>query len=55
MIKVIRSRNRRQAGHEACMVEMRNAHKMSVVIPEVKVTFGRLKHKWVDDVKMGLE
>jgi hypothetical protein len=38
-------------GNEAHMVEMRHAYKILVGKPEGERSFGRSRHRWVDDPK----
>jgi hypothetical protein len=44
----------RWAGHVARMGEMRNAYRMLLGKPECKRPLGRLKRRWVDNIKMDL-
>jgi hypothetical protein len=41
-------------GHLAWMGEMRNANKLLVGKPEGKRPLGRARHRWVDNIKLGL-
>jgi hypothetical protein len=45
---------KRWVGHVVCMGEMRNAYKILVGKPEGKRPLGRPRHRWEDDIKMGL-
>jgi hypothetical protein len=54
IIRMIKSRSMRWAGHVARMGEMRNAHRILVGKPEVKRPLGRPRCKWVDNIKMDL-
>jgi hypothetical protein len=42
-------------GHAAHVVKMRNAYKMLVEKPEGKRPLRRRKHRWENDVKMGVK
>jgi hypothetical protein len=44
----------RWAGHVARMGEKRNAYRILVGKPEGKRLLGRLRHRWVDNIKMDL-
>jgi hypothetical protein len=44
----------RWAGHVARMVEKRNAYRLLVGKPEGKRPLGRLRLKWMDNIKMDL-
>jgi hypothetical protein len=54
IIKMIKSRTMIWAGHVARMGETRNAYKILVGKPEGKKPLGRLRHRWVDNIKMDL-
>jgi hypothetical protein len=54
IIKIIKSRRLRWAGHVARMGEMRNAYRMSVGKPERKRPLGRPRRRWVDNIKIDL-
>jgi hypothetical protein len=45
VVKVMKSRRVRRAGHVACMGEMRNAYKILVEKPERKTPLGRPRRK----------
>jgi hypothetical protein len=49
--RVIKSRNVRQEGHAARMVDMRNAHSILVGKPEGKRKLGKPKRKWEDIIR----
>jgi hypothetical protein len=49
---MIKSKRMRWAGHVARMGETRNACRIVVVKPEGKRPLGRLKRRWVDNIKM---
>jgi hypothetical protein len=54
IIRIIKSRRMRWAGHVARMGEKRNAYRLLVGKPEGKRPPGRQRHRWVDNVKMYL-
>jgi hypothetical protein len=54
IIRVIRSRRMRWAGHAARMGEWRNAYRMLVERPEGERPLVRPRHGWVDNIKMDL-
>jgi hypothetical protein len=54
IIKMIKSRRMRWAGHVARMGEKRNPYRISVGKPEGKRPLGRPRRKWVDNIKMDL-
>jgi hypothetical protein len=54
IIRVIKSRRMRWAGHVACMGEMRNAYIILAGEPERKRSFGRPWHGWEHNDKMSL-
>jgi hypothetical protein len=51
---MIKSRRMRWAGHVARLDEKRNAYNILVGKPEGKRLLGRLRRRWVDNVKMDL-
>jgi hypothetical protein len=51
---MIKSRRMRWAGHVAQMGETRNAYRILVIKPEEKRPQGRLRRRWVDNIKMNL-
>jgi hypothetical protein len=51
---MIKSRRMIWAGHVARMGEKRNAYRILVGKPEGKRPLGRLRHRWVDNIKMDL-
>jgi hypothetical protein len=53
IIRIIKLRMR-WAGHVARMGEKRNAYRLLVGKPEGKRPLGRLKCKWVDNIRMDL-
>jgi hypothetical protein len=52
IIKMIKSRRIRLAGHVARMEEKRNAYRILVGKPERKGPLRRPKLRWVDNIKM---
>jgi hypothetical protein len=54
MIRMIKSRRMRLAGHVARMREERNAYRISVGKPEGRTPLGRPKHRWVNNIKKDL-
>ena len=55
IVRVIKSRRMRWAGHVARMEEGRGVHKVLVRKPEGKIPLGRLRRRWEDNVKMDLQ
>jgi hypothetical protein len=51
---MIKSRRMRWAGHETRIGEKKNAYRILVGKPEGKRPLGRLRHRWVDNIKMYL-
>jgi hypothetical protein len=54
IIRIIKSRRMRWAGHIARMGESRNAYRILVGMPEGKRPLGRPRRRWVDNIKMDL-
>jgi hypothetical protein len=54
IIRMIKSRRMRWAGHEARMWEKRNAYMVLVRKPEGKRPLRRPKRRWVDNIKIDL-
>jgi hypothetical protein len=54
IIRIMKSRWMRWAGHVARMGEKRNAYRLLVGKPEGKRPLGRPKRRWVDNIKMDL-
>jgi hypothetical protein len=54
IIRIIKSRRMRWAGHVARMGENRNAYRLLVGKPEGKRPLGRPRRRWVDNIKMDL-
>jgi hypothetical protein len=53
IIRVIKSRRMRWAGHAAHMGERRGAYRVSVGKPDGKIPLGRPRPRWEDNIKMG--
>jgi hypothetical protein len=49
IIRIIKSRRKREAGNVARMGEKRNAYRLLVGKPERKRPLGRPRHRWVDN------
>jgi hypothetical protein len=54
IIRIIKSRRMRWAGHVARMVEKRNVYRLLVRKLEGKRPLGRPRRKWMDNIKMDL-
>jgi hypothetical protein len=54
IIRMIKSRTMRWAGHVARIGETRNAYRILVGKPEEKRPLGRPRRGWVDNIKMDL-
>jgi hypothetical protein len=54
IIRIIKSRRMRWAGHVARMGEKRNAYRLLVGKPEGKRPLGRPRRRWIDNIKMDL-
>jgi hypothetical protein len=54
IVRVIKSRRMRWAGHVTCMGEGKCVYKVLVGRPKGKRPLGRLRHKWEDNIKMDL-
>jgi hypothetical protein len=54
IIRTIKSRRMRWAGHVARMGEKRNAYRILVGKPEGRRSLGRPRRRWVDNIKMDL-
>jgi hypothetical protein len=54
IIRIIKSRRIRLAGHVALMGEKRNAYRLLVGRPEGKRSLGRPRRWWVDNTRMDL-
>ena len=55
IVRVIKSRRIRLAGHVVCMGERRSVHRVSVGKPERKRPLGRPGCRWLDKIKMDLQ
>ena len=55
IVRVIKSRRMRWAGHVACMEEGRGMHKVLVGKPEGKRPMGRPRRRSEDNIKMDLQ
>jgi hypothetical protein len=54
IVRVIKARRMRWAGHVAGMGEVRGAHKILVWRPEGRRPLGRPRRRWEDNIKMDL-
>jgi hypothetical protein len=54
IIRIIKSRRMRWAGHVARMGEKRNVYKLLVGKPEDKRPLGRPRRRWIDNIMMNL-
>jgi hypothetical protein len=54
IIRIIKARRMKWAGHVARMGEKRNAYRLLVGKPEGKRPLGRSRHRWLDNVRMDL-
>jgi hypothetical protein len=54
IIRIIKSRRMRWAGHVARMVKTRNACRLLVGKPEGERPLGRPRRRWVDNIRMDL-
>ena len=54
IIRNLKSRRLRRAGHVACMEQSRNAYRVLVGKPESKRPLGRPRRRWEDNIKMDL-
>jgi hypothetical protein len=54
IIRMIKSKRMRWAGHVARMGELRNVYMILVGKPEGKRPLGRPRRRWVDNIKMEL-
>jgi hypothetical protein len=55
IVRVVKSRSMRWAGHVARMGEGRDVHRVLVGKPEGKRTLGRPRLRWEDNIKMDLQ
>jgi hypothetical protein len=54
IVRVIKSRRMRWAGHVACMEEGRGVYRVLVSRPEGKRPLGRHRCRWEDNIKMDI-
>jgi hypothetical protein len=54
IIRIMKSRRMRWAGHVVLIGEKRNAHRLLVGKREGKRPFGRPRFRWVDNIRMDL-
>jgi hypothetical protein len=54
IVRVIKSRRMRWAGHVACMEEGRGVYRVMVGRPEGKRPLGRPRRRWEDNIKIDL-
>jgi hypothetical protein len=54
IIRIIKSRRMRWAGHVVRMGEKRNVYRLLVGKPEEKRPLGRPRHRWIDNIKMDI-
>jgi hypothetical protein len=54
IIRIIKSRRMRWARHVARMGEKRNAYRLLVGKPEGNRPLGKPRHRWVDNIRIGL-
>jgi hypothetical protein len=54
IIRIIKSRRMRLAGHVSWRGEKKNAYRLLVGKPEGKRPLGRPRRRWVDNIKMDL-
>ena len=55
IVRVIKSRRMRWAGHVARMGEERGVYRFLVGKPEGRRPLGRPRHRWVDNIRMALQ
>jgi hypothetical protein len=55
IVRVVKSRRMRWAGHVACMGEDRGVHRVLVRKPEEKMPLGRPRRRWENNIKMDLQ
>ena len=55
IVRVVKSRRMRWAGHVARMGEDRGVHSVLVGKPEGKRPLGRPRHRWENNIKMDLQ
>jgi len=55
IVRLIKSRRMRWAGHIACMGERKGLYRVLVGKPEGKRPIGRPRHRWDDNIKMDIQ
>jgi len=55
IVQEIKSGRMRWAGHVACMGDKRDVYRFLVGKPEEKRPLGRPRHRWEDNIKVGLQ
>jgi hypothetical protein len=55
IVRAVKSRQMRWAGHVVRMGEERGVHRVLVGRPEGKRPLGRPRHRWEDNIKMDLQ
>ena len=55
IVRVVKSRIMRWAGHVTSMGEVRDVHKVLIRKPEGKRPLGRPRRRWEDNIKMDLQ
>ena len=55
IVRVIKSRRMRLAGHVACMGEERGVYRVLLGKPEERTPLGRPRCRWVDNIRMDLQ
>jgi hypothetical protein len=55
IVRVVKSRRMRWAGHVSRMVEDKGVHRMLVGKPEEKRSLGRPRRRWEDNIKIDLQ
>ena len=55
IVRMVKSRRMRWAGHVALVGEVRGVHRVLVGKHEGKRPFGRPRHRWEDNIKMDLQ
>jgi len=51
VIRVIKSRRMRWVRHVACTGMLKNSYKILIGKPDGKMQFGRLRHRWEDNIE----
>jgi hypothetical protein len=54
IVRVIKSRRTKWAGHVACMGEGRGVYRVLVGRTEGKIPLGRPRRRWEDNIKLGV-